>query len=712
MQNKTVFTQISNGIGYAILKISNQLAGAAILGAMFSAGFFVFPASAQIESGFNIIQPFAFSQAGSTATSASYETNGSLGETSASSFTTSGYILYSGLMSILSAPGPATNLASAAQSSAAVSLSWSAPGYDGELGTLQTGSTYYIEYSTSSSVTWSFPGAQIAISTSGPNPGDSQAYAAAGLWANTTYFFSLWTADSQGDLSALSNQTTAATLAQAPITAANAFLMVGISSATAAWMALPPNPSSSTSEGYELDASSVSDFSGTILSSMTSNPAVDALTVSGLFSNTTYYFRVGSRNPIGLNDFTVLGSTLTQISVDLTSPTAVANLSASTGPAGTAFLSWSAPSEPNDNPLSGTYKIQYSTWSGISWSTTAAQVNITTSGVVPGSAQSYQVSGLDANSTYYFYLWTANQTPVWSALSNGATIATLAPIVSNIEFLSISTSGATLSWTALPPYPSSTTSEGYELDASSTNFGAVSPGGAILSSATMNSSNGLLTVSGLFPNTTYYFRAGSLNWAGAVDYAAVLSTPTLAEQISPAFPTFAAVYETSASVQWTALPPYPSSATSEGYELDASSTNFGAVSPGGAILSSATVNSSNGLLTVSGLQSDTTYYFRAASLNWADVGDYASMGSTATLTSAPATVAISEIGLSTASLSWTDPIGGAQGYELEASSTDFGAVSPGGAIVSSSTANNALSALSVSGLSPNTTYYFQVGSLN
>ena len=52
-------------------------------------------------------------------------------------------------------------------------------------------------------------------------------------------------------------------------------------------------------------------------------------------------------------------------------------------------------------------------------------------------------------------------------------------------------------------------------------------------------------------------------------------------------------------------------------------------------------------------------------------------------------------------------VGGAQGYELDASSTQF----IGGDVLFSSTVNGVLGSLTVAGLTPNTTYWLQVGSL-
>ncbi|MHB1939065.1 MAG: fibronectin type III domain-containing protein, partial [Acidobacteriaceae bacterium] len=331
------------------------------------------------------------------------------------------------------------------------------------------------------------------------------------LWANTTYYLRV----SALDWNDAPNQIilgSTPTLANAPAPANPTFLSVFSSSADVQWTALPPYPSSTTSEGYELDASTAADFSGLVISSQTSNPSDSALILKPLSAQTTYYFRVESINWQDELNVTFLGSTITLASTHTLPPATVADLSASTDTASSLYLNWLAPSDPYGNPFSGKYAIQYSTATGVVWSTASANVVFSTLDVVAGSSQSYTISILDANTTYYVRLWTSDTVPNWSQPSNISTQMTLANPVTGINFPVLpSTTSIALAWTALPPYPSSTTSEGYELEASSTDFGAVSPGGAIVSSSTANNALSALSVSGLSPNTTYYFQVGSLN---------------------------------------------------------------------------------------------------------------------------------------------------------------------------------------------------------
>jgi DNA-binding beta-propeller fold protein YncE len=92
---------------------------------------------------------------------------------------------------------------------------------------------------------------------------------------------------------------------------------------------------------------------------------------------------------------------------------------------GKVDLSW--PSAGDDgafNALTGYYRIQYATytatWSTSTTPTDAVTSTITATGVTPGVVQSTTIAGLTSGATYYFALFTADDVPNWSGVSNTA----------------------------------------------------------------------------------------------------------------------------------------------------------------------------------------------------------------------------------------------------------------------------------------------------
>jgi DNA-binding beta-propeller fold protein YncE len=95
------------------------------------------------------------------------------------------------------------------------------------------------------------------------------------------------------------------------------------------------------------------------------------------------------------------------------------------GQAGAIDLSW--PSAGDDGPfnaLTGNYRVQYATytatWSTGSTPTDATTLTIATTSVTPGVVQSTTIAGLTSGMTYYFALFTGDEVPNWSDVSNTA----------------------------------------------------------------------------------------------------------------------------------------------------------------------------------------------------------------------------------------------------------------------------------------------------
>ena len=179
-----------------------------------------------------------------------------------------------------------------------------------------------------------------------------------------------------------------------------------------------------------------------------------------------------------------------------------------------------------------------------------------------------------------------------------------------------------------------------------------------------------------------------------------LSTQTSAGA-APGSVSLTAVYVTSATLSWT------TAGGSNGYEVDASSTQF----VGGVTLSSVTTNNASTSLTVLGLNPDTTYYFNVGSL-WSGATTYSGTQPSTSTWANLLTPVVFSVSSSTIVVNWPAFASGsstntAQGYELDAStSSNFITYS------SSKTAVVAQSTLTISGLTPFTTYYLRAGAVN
>ncbi|RLE37229.1 hypothetical protein DRJ17_07005, partial [Candidatus Woesearchaeota archaeon] len=397
-------------------------------------------------------------------------------------------------------------------------------------------------------------------------------------------------------------------------------------------------------------------------------------------------------------------------------PDAINDLAGSATSAMEIDLNWHA---TGDDGYTGdlnnsTFTIQYTSvtaWaqSEINWSTDTTgvpsyvyTVDIATTGVAAQSQRFYRQENLLANTTYYFRIWTHDDFISYSALSNGATVSTLAEPVISTQVYNVFYTSVTLNWAALPLSPPSSTCEGYKIQAST----APDFTGIFYSSSTLDVKLSTLTIRGLTVSTTYYFRVGSLNWTEEPNYILSGSTCTMSPvpDTPPIEPYVSNVHKSNITVDWTANNP------DNGYILQASTASDFT----GTVSSSQTADGTATSLTVSepALHTNTIYYLRAGAI-WGSTTWYAQTLSSSTLAESVASVQFEEVFITSISVSWpvlpqTPSSSTCEGYRLDAStSSDFY-----GTIFSSSTPSVNVATLTVTGLSPNTTYYFRIGTLN
>ena len=239
----------------------------------------------------------------------------------------------------------------------------------------------------------------------------------------------------------------------------------------------------------------------------------------------------------------------------------------------------------------------------------------------------YSLTGLSPNTTYTLYVRASACGAQTDSGSVAAPTAAAVPVAAAVPLLPGSDEfslGAAWSGNGNPVDVTS-----YTVVASTeASFPNSDAGNVSLTTAPAGASPSAL-LTGLYPNTTYFLFVQAVNHAGAgTAYAALGSTATLARPPSLLPSSYLTVGFSSAAVRWGARPlspPDASSKTCEGYLVEASTTDFGALSPGGVTLSSRTYAASESTLTVAGLSYGTTWYFRVASLNWNGAPDYVSL---------------------------------------------------------------------------------------
>ncbi|MDD5342579.1 MAG: fibronectin type III domain-containing protein [Patescibacteria group bacterium] len=202
----------------------------------------------------------------------------------------------------------------------------------------------------------------------------------------------------------------------------------------------------STSTITEGNWSSATQVSGEPVPSIAGSS--ESMTVSGLNSNTTYYFALKTSdeapNVSGISNVPSLAT------LDITAPAAVSNLAATNATGSSIDLSWTAPGDDVNSGTASLYDVRYSTSNitGGNWSS-ATQATGEPTPSIAGSTESITVSGLNSETAYYFALKTSDEVPNVSGLSNVPSLATLditAPVISNISSGTPGETSATITW--------------------------------------------------------------------------------------------------------------------------------------------------------------------------------------------------------------------------------------------------------------------------
>lgn len=201
-------------------------------------------------------------------------------------------------------------------------------------------------------------------------------------------------------------------------------------------------------------------------------------------------------------------------------PGSVTALTALSKSSGTLELAWTAPGRDGNVGAvpSGAYRVDFSTDPAHVFTPTAYRVEVPTS-TAPGAFSALTLTGLSPNATYFARVWLGDERRSFAEDSTRSEESTLAGAVIDPVLASVSDDSALITWT-LPAGGAAS----FRAEAST-----AAGGGGLAGALTVATTGGLqvsLTVSGLTPETTYFFQVASLNSQGQPAYTVILATRT------------------------------------------------------------------------------------------------------------------------------------------------------------------------------------------
>jgi predicted CxxxxCH...CXXCH cytochrome family protein len=343
--------------------------------------------------------------------------------------------------------------------------------------------------------------------------------------------------------------------------------------------------------------------------------------------------------------------------------------------ANTLTVNWTASVTGTPAP---TYTLQQAT------SSSGPFTNVSNAACVGTSALTCDVSGLSANTAYWFQVVASNGVApdATSASSSKRTLPNA--ITAAPTFGTVTTASILVTW-SIPTGGAAT----YELDrstASDFSVGLVTTTGIVGNSSTANT---------LSAGTTYYFRVRPVNADGGVQPTSspTGTRPTLPPQATA--PTVAVVAATTnLGVSWSPV----TGATS--YDVERSTTS----GSGFALVQNVATTSWTDTTTAG----NRTYYYRILGRNVSGAGAASPEGSKLSLPGAPTLNPFSGITAASITVNWTAPANGATSYKVDRAPDVAGA--PGG--WAEVRAGETLTYWANGGLTASTIYWYRVRATN
>lgn len=370
----------------------------------------------------------------------------------------------------LTPPAVTADLSVTGTTPTSASLTWTATGDDGYVG---TAAAYDVRYSDAPITSEAdFDAATEAAGEPVPSiAGSPETMDVTGLLSSTTFWFAMKTIDENGNASPMSNVVQGTTLPPPDVTPPDAIVdlaVVSTNSVSAAlqWTAPGDDGMTGTASRYDLRYSTtpiVDDADFDAATQVVGEPVpapsgeIDQMVVNGLSPGTDYWFAIKTLDEVPNTSALSNVATGSTPPLDVTAPEDIDDLAVTAVTHNSVTLSWTAPGDDGAVGTAAAYDIRMSA----SAITTDAEFDAAmpvAAWYVPSPAGTPEVlvlNGLWASTTYWFAIKTRDEVPNTSGLSNSPSGTTDPPpdvvppeAVDDLAVAGWTDHSLTLTWTA------------------------------------------------------------------------------------------------------------------------------------------------------------------------------------------------------------------------------------------------------------------------
>ncbi len=329
------------------------------------------------------------------------------------------------------APAAVADLAVSSTSDSSVTLAWTAPGDDGQQGTVKT---IDVRHSFAEITDEGWASATAVLGEPQPGiAGTNEVFAVMDLMPDTTYYFALKCADEAANWSGLSNVIGGTTKAKQDETAPGqvtdlSVVSTAASSATLSWTAPGDDGDSGTPASYDIRYSLSQITDGTWSSAIQADGepvpgaagSAESFTVVNLISNATYYFGLKAADEVpNTSVLSNITSATTGAGPDTIHPSAVVDLGITQVTSSSITLAWTASGDDGSSGTASSYDVRYgpAAITDANWSS-ATPADGEPDPAPSGTPESFTVTGLTPNADYCFALRVVDEAVNESGLSN------------------------------------------------------------------------------------------------------------------------------------------------------------------------------------------------------------------------------------------------------------------------------------------------------